>query len=1378
MMKNFNKAIYVIASFVMVIGQLGVIQVVAETVRSDDSTLETKVYHDYVEYQKALKEYNEEYAHYQQDVNEYDQKKQEHDDAQAEADRVEKENAQKKAQYEQALEQYQNDLAEYNNKQAEVNTHSSKGQYIGPDVYSVYAHLESYLVDYSAIVQMIQSGLSISGDTLISTIKGNMAADIFTGSSEIESNVQGLIDQWNIYDAFEKSIYGSTTAMNISAVTPGAVSGAWYGGFKGVEFYHTFNSTTGQTTDNVPKILDHPTENTIKQALTDLFAKTGGLAFDAANQQMDINTFMVDQSMVNKWTSALEEAKNQGLSLYTAALEQYIKAFETYNNSNYETADFNTFMDAIDTATETQRRAMDLIAGMNGVGLEDGDNSAPFYNDLKNLSASDLANKYGYLKLLSNMASETTYGYFHLLTPEPGEVITVATASSWESSYGTFGRSKSDYAPKLTPPAEPTPPTYETVPVVPEEPVPPVPPVKPVYEPENNISLLKVDKETKQPLANATFKLTNSADQKVIGTFTSNNEGLIKVENLDPGTYTFTEVKAPEGYVLDSAPISFSVQGTENEKVQLEKTNIATTGSVELTKIDEKTKETLQGAVFEIRDDDGNIVRSALQTNLEEKILVDGLKSGTYSFIETKAPTGYVLDNTPIKFTIEKGQTEAVQVTAVNKLTPGGVMLSKTDASSGAPLQGAVFELQDKDGNVLQSGLITDNSGKLAVDGLAPGDYQFVETQAPTGYDIDQTPVKFAIEKGQKEAVQVTAVNKLTPGGVMLSKTDAKTGEVLQGAVFELQDKEGNVLQSGLITDNSGKLAVDGLAPGDYQFVETQAPTGYDIDQTPVKFAIEKGQKASVQVTATNKLTPGGVVLSKTDAKTGEVLQGAVFELQDKEGKVLQSGLITDSSGKLAVDGLAPGDYQFVETQAPTGYDIDQTPVKFAIEKGQKEAVQVTATNKMTPGGVVLSKMDASSGAPLQGAVFELQDKEGNVLQSGLITDNSGKLAVDGLAPGDYQFVETQAPTGYDIDQTPVEFTIEKGQKEAVQVTAVNKLTPGGVVLSKTDAKTGEVLQGAVFELQDKEGKVLQSGLVTDNSGKLAIDGLAPGDYQFVETQAPTGYDIDQTPVKFAIEKGQKEAVQVSKTNEPTAGSVVLNKIDSKTGERLVGAIFELRDSNGNVILKDLKTDSNGRLAINNLKPGDYQLVETQAPEDYILDNTPVKFTVKSNRPTQKEVTKSNKERAESVRVEKRDSRTNELLQGAKFKLIDSQGNIVKEDLTTDKNGIVTIAGLKEDAYRLIETQAPTGYILDDTPINFTIDDVTSSITLTKLNTQKNHSTGSDKTADPANSGHSPNTYSPKSYPKTGEESNIWLSFLGVFLLMSVTGIWLVRKRI
>ncbi|RXV47112.1 hypothetical protein CYQ27_04130 [Enterococcus faecalis] len=147
---------------------------------------------------------------------------------------------------------------------------------------------------------------------------------------------------------------------------------------------------------------------------------------------------------------------------------------------------------------------------------------------------------------------------------------------------------------------------------------------------------------------------------------------------------------------------------------------------------------------------------------------------------------------------------------------------------------------------------------------------------------------------------------------VQLTKTDEETKVALAGAVFELQDKAGKVLQKDLTTDKDGHILVENLASGEYQFVETKAPTGYELDQTPVTFTLERGQTETVKVSKTNKLILGSVVLTKTDDKSGAALQGAVFELQDKDGKVLQSNLTTDADGKLTVDSLKPGNYQLV----------------------------------------------------------------------------------------------------------------------------------------------------------------------------------------------------------------------------------------------------------------------------------------------------------------------------------------------------------------------------------------------------------------------------------------------------------------------------------
>ncbi|EGO9465945.1 SpaA isopeptide-forming pilin-related protein [Enterococcus faecalis] len=884
--------------------------------------------------------------------------------------------------------------------------------------------------------------------------------------------------------------------------------------------------------------------------------------------------------------------------------------------------------------------------------------------------------------------------------------------------------------------------------------------------------------------AGATVEYSKDATDVTTGTWSTDWQGATAFRITIPSIVANSTIKVNVPFEIpDSVKAGDSIENTATGTGVYEGNDV-TYGSnpatvliedhsVQLTKTDEKTSDALAGAVFDLQDKDGNVVQSGLTTDVSGHILVENLPSGDYQFVETKAPDGYELDETPVTFTIERGQTETIQVGKTNKLILGSVTLTKTDDKSGAALQGAIFELQDKDGTVLQSNLTTDVDGKLTIDNLEPGDYQLVETQAPEGYEVDSTPVTFTIEKGQKDSVQVAMTNKLMTGSVVLTKTDEETNEVLQGAVFELQDKDGNVLQSGLTTNEAGQLSVDELVPGDYQLVETQAPTGYELDQTPVTFTVEKGQTEAVQVQMTNKETPGSVILTKTDDKTGEVLQGAVFELQDKDGNVLQSGLITDESGKIAVNDLKSGDYQLVETQAPTGYELDATPVTFTIEKGQTEAVQVQKTNKLTPGSVILTKTDDKTGEVLQGAVFELQDNEGKVLQSNLITDETGKIVINDLAPGEYQLVETQAPTGYELDQTPVDVTIKKGQTEAIQVAKTNKLILGSVILTKIDATNGEVLQGAIFELQDEKGKTLQSNLTTDETGKIALTDLVPGNYQLVEVQAPTGYDLDATPVTFTVNKDSKEVIQLTKANQRTKGSITLQKVDDVSGQLLSGAVFELQDENHHVILKNMKTDESGKLTVEKLTPGTYYFVETQAPDGYQLDKTPLKFIVQGSKEKAQKITKVNKEQENTLRIVKKDNVNQTLLDGAVFTLYDGKGKIIQQNIKTNQAGVAVVGNLKAGEYTLKETKAPAGYQLDESPITITMDKKQNFVTLDVYNTQKKVSKNEEKPSIQPSSryGKSENTY----FPNTGVKNSLYLMIMGI-LIVILSIIWLVLK--
>lgn len=151
-------------------------------------------------------------------------------------------------------------------------------------------------------------------------------------------------------------------------------------------------------------------------------------------------------------------------------------------------------------------------------------------------------------------------------------------------------------------------------------------------------------------------------------------------------------------------------------------------------------------------------------------------------------------------------------------------------------------------------------------------------------------------------------------------------------------------MQTGLKTNADGKLAISNLKYDTYQLIETKAPQGYVLDASPVKFTIDDTHQ-SLFVSKENTAIKGSVSLEKVDRDTKSLLADAEFELQDKDGNTLKTNLKTDQKGKLTVADLLPGEYQFVETKAPTGYILDTTPLKFKIST---EALNVTVTKENT----------------------------------------------------------------------------------------------------------------------------------------------------------------------------------------------------------------------------------------------------------------------------------------------------------------------------------------------------------------------------------------------------------------------------------------------
>lgn len=378
---------------------------------------------------------------------------------------------------------------------------------------------------------------------------------------------------------------------------------------------------------------------------------------------------------------------------------------------------------------------------------------------------------------------------------------------------------------------------------------------------QSKIRVIKTDGVDKKILEGVKFKIRNKdrnediVFKEYIGgkvvdkiVFTTNEFGeFVTPQELGIGNYELVEVEGLEGYVL-AEPIDFTIdKNTSMEDVELigkvmslNVENQRIKSNFKLTKVDEYTKEPLEGVEFRIECIDGFNKGTfyRLITDSLGEATINNLEYGKYEIVELKTVEGYVLNEEPITFEVKENNKD-IEIEISNKPIEGYIEINKVDEDTKRKLKDVKFEVWNKF-RTLVAVLTTDENGYVKTEKLPYGVYYIKEQESPDGYRLNEDNIETVgiSEEGQVHVLNIT--NKRQEGILQFSKTDIATGEVIEGATIEIKglDEINKDVYIKFVSSKKGNKFT--LPVGKYEIKETIAPESYILSEEVGTFEIKE----------------------------------------------------------------------------------------------------------------------------------------------------------------------------------------------------------------------------------------------------------------------------------------------------------------------------------------------------------------------------------------------------------------------------------------------------------------------------------------------------------------------------------------------------------